>query len=101
VQQRVEAAGAGRFRWLRQPRRAPNCTAGPAGGAGRPCFKQLARSRIIPHLARHGRLDSRNFAARHNVRFSNRPFGVKRFWLSTTGGVDVTRRLVLLSGIGT
>jgi len=35
------------------------------------------------------------------VRFSNRPFGVKRFWLSTTGGVDVTRRLVLLSGIGT
>jgi len=37
----------------------------------------------------------------NDVRFSNRPFGVKRFWLSTTGGVDVTRRLVLLSGIGT
>ena len=36
-----------------------------------------------------------------DVRFSNRPVGVKRFRLSTAGSVDITRGLVLLSGIGT
>ena len=39
---------------------------------------------------------------RQNVRFSNRPFGVKRFRLSTTTAVsDVAHGLVLLFGIGT
>src|SRR6266481_6315334 len=36
-----------------------------------------------------------------NVRFSNRPFGVKRFQTIRTLGVDVARGLVLLFGIGT
>ena len=35
------------------------------------------------------------------VRFSNRPFGVKRFQTHQHCGVDVIRGLVLLSGIGT
>jgi hypothetical protein len=34
-------------------------------------------------------------------RFSNRPFGVKRFQTIHHRGVDVARGLVLLSGIGT
>jgi hypothetical protein len=38
--------------------------------------------------------------SRH-VRFSNRPFGVKRFQTIRTLGVDVARGLVLLFGIGT
>ena len=36
-----------------------------------------------------------------NVRFSNRPFGVKHFQTIHLSGVDVTRGLVLLFGIGT
>ena len=36
-----------------------------------------------------------------NVRFSNRPFGVKRFQTIHQFSVDVARGLVLLSGIGT
>src|SRR3981081_2327057 len=36
-----------------------------------------------------------------NVRFSNRPFGVKRFQTIRHGSVDVVRGLVLLFGIGT
>src|SRR5262245_57101511 len=36
-----------------------------------------------------------------NVRFSNRPFGVKRFQTIHRYGVDVARGLVLLFGIGT
>src|SRR5205809_5325317 len=36
-----------------------------------------------------------------NVRFSNRPFGVKRFQTIHQCGVDVARGLVLLFGIGT
>src|SRR5262249_58006192 len=36
-----------------------------------------------------------------NVRFSNRPVGVKRFRLSTTAAVDVTGGLALLFGMGT
>src|SRR5262245_36451501 len=36
-----------------------------------------------------------------HVRFSNRPFGVKRFQTVRRCRVDVTRGLVLLSGIGT
>src|SRR5262245_23312698 len=36
-----------------------------------------------------------------DVRFSNRPFGVKRFQTVHCCGVDVARGLVLLSGIGT
>jgi hypothetical protein len=36
-----------------------------------------------------------------NVRFSNRPFGVKRFQTIHDYGVDVARGLVLLFGIGT
>src|ERR1700674_2751036 len=36
-----------------------------------------------------------------NVRFSNRPFGVKHFQTIHQCGVDVARGLVLLSGIGT
>jgi len=36
-----------------------------------------------------------------NVRFSNRPFEVKRFQAIHRCGVDVTRGLVLLFGIGT
>src|SRR5580704_8459215 len=37
----------------------------------------------------------------HNVRFSNRPFEVKRFQTIRRCGVDVTHGLVLLFGIGT
>src|SRR5258705_11815454 len=37
----------------------------------------------------------------NDVRFSNRPFGVKRFQTIRTLGVDVARGLVLLFGIGT
>jgi len=37
----------------------------------------------------------------HNVGFSNRPFGVKRFQTIRHHGVDVARGLVLLFGIGT
>src|SRR6202158_2785320 len=36
-----------------------------------------------------------------NVRFSNRPFGVKRFQTIRHGSVDVARGIVLLFGIGT
>ena len=36
-----------------------------------------------------------------NVRFSNRPFGVKRFQTIHRCNVDVARGLVLLFGIGT
>jgi hypothetical protein len=36
-----------------------------------------------------------------NVRFSNRPVGVKRFQTIHGCGVDVARGLVLLYGIGT
>src|SRR6266849_7732484 len=36
-----------------------------------------------------------------NVRFSNRPFGVKRFLTIHHCGVDVAHGLVLLFGIGT
>ena len=36
-----------------------------------------------------------------NVRFSNRPFGVKRFQTIRHHSVDVARGLVLLFGIGT
>jgi len=36
-----------------------------------------------------------------NVRFSNRPFEVKRFQTIRRCGVDVTHGLVLLFGIGT
>ena len=36
-----------------------------------------------------------------NVRFSNRPFGVKRFQTIHHYGVDVAHGLVLLFGIGT
>jgi hypothetical protein len=38
---------------------------------------------------------------RRNVRFSNRPFGVKRFQTIHHHSVDVARGLVLLFGIGT
>src|SRR6476469_931089 len=38
---------------------------------------------------------------RTNVRFSNRPFGVKHFQTIHPCGVDVARGLVLLFGIGT
>jgi hypothetical protein len=38
---------------------------------------------------------------RRYVRFSNRPFGVKRFQTIHQRGVDVARGLALLSGIGT
>jgi hypothetical protein len=37
----------------------------------------------------------------NNVRFSNRPAGVKRFQTHHDSGVDVTRGLLLLYGIGT
>src|ERR1700722_6926584 len=40
-------------------------------------------------------------AATRHVRFSNRPFGVKHFQTIHLCGVDVTRELVLLFGIGT
>ena len=36
-----------------------------------------------------------------DVRFSNRPFGVKHFQTIHPCGVDVARGLVLLFGIGT
>jgi hypothetical protein len=36
-----------------------------------------------------------------NVRFSNRPFGVKRFQTIHYHSLDVARGLVLLFGIGT
>src|SRR5713101_3707150 len=36
-----------------------------------------------------------------NVRFSNRPFGVKHFQTIHRCGVDIARRLALLFGIGT
>jgi len=41
------------------------------------------------------------FVPWQDVRFSNRPFGVKRFQTIRTLGVDVARGLVLLFGIGT
>src|SRR5258707_13261770 len=40
-------------------------------------------------------------SASSNVRFSNRPFGVKRFQTIHHHGVDVAHGLVLLFGIGT
>jgi hypothetical protein len=36
-----------------------------------------------------------------NVRFSNRPFGVKRFQTIHHDGIDVAHGLALLFGIGT
>ncbi len=36
-----------------------------------------------------------------NVRFSNRPFGVKRFQTIQHGSVDIAHGLALLFGIGT
>ena len=42
-----------------------------------------------------------NETRRADVRFSNRPFGVKRFQTIHHYGVDVAHGLVLLYGIGT
>jgi len=47
----------------------------------------------------NGHLAQQQFWEAH-VRFSNRPFGVKRFQTIHRCGVDVTRGLVLLYGIG-
>src|SRR5262249_42601783 len=43
----------------------------------------------------------RGSKASRNVRFSNRPFRVKRFQTIHQNDADVARGLVLLSGIGT
>src|SRR5271168_5378067 len=43
----------------------------------------------------------RRFRINAHVRFSNRPFGVKRFRTTHRYGVDVAHGLVLLFGIGT
>jgi hypothetical protein len=46
-------------------------------------------------------LPARFASGRPDVRFSNRPFGVKHFQASHHASVDVTHGLVLLFGIGT
>jgi hypothetical protein len=45
--------------------------------------------------------EERSLTCGYNVRFSNRPFGVKRFQAIHHYSVDVARGLVLLFGIGT
>ena len=53
-----------------------------------------------PSEVRFGSFSTDSRCPRH-VCFSNRPFGVKRFQTIHHYSVDVTRRLVLLFGIGT
>jgi hypothetical protein len=57
---------------------------------------------IVPGHEIVGRVDPHRQQPRPRaIRFSNRPFGVKRFQTIRTLGVDVARGLVLLFGIGT
>jgi len=49
----------------------------------------------------HPAAPDRSAIALANVRFSNRPFGVKRFQTIHQHSVDVAHGLVLLFGIGT
>src|SRR3977135_390807 len=66
------------------------------------CYELALANRIIAH---EGVLDGfGHVSMRHPTdpgRFSNRPFGVKRFQTIHHSGVDVARGLVLLFGIGT
>src|SRR5471030_1571184 len=66
----------------------------------------ITQPRSLPDIAsRWGDVgltsDSRHQRAIAGVRFSNRPFGVKRFQTIHRCGVDVAHGLVLLFGIGT
>ena len=56
---------------------------------------------LLCRMSAHGRHFSDMPTALRNVRFSNRPFGVKRFQTIHHHSVDVARGLVLLFGIGT
>src|SRR5215471_21503934 len=68
-------------------------TVRPTVGAPCPFGKARFMSPAIDNASAFGK-----FA---DVRFSNRPVGVKRFRLSTTAAVDVTGGLALLYGMGT
>ena len=60
----------------------------------------VAQSKVwASHVAEH--VTNRNLAVATNVRFSNRPVGVKRFQTIHQCSVDVARGLALLFGIGT
>ena len=56
--------------------------------------------RFVPHALKN-RIPAFSTGGGLNVRFSNRPFGVKRFQTIRHCSVDVARGLVLLFGIGT
>ena len=66
----------------------------------RRCKVTVKRAKNAKRIAgfQAGPLDS---SPKYNVRFSNRPVGVKRFQAIHGSGVDVSRGLVLLFGIGT
>ncbi len=80
----------------RTPREARGAELGRMPSNGMSALPQSHRSspiRIAPSIRRAETLS--------DVRFSNRPVGVKRFQTIHDCGVDVTHGLVLLYGIGT
>ena len=62
---------------------------------------KIGRSDFVSDVAVGQSLPARFASGRPDVRFSNRPFGVKHFQASHHASVDVTHGLVLLFGIGT
>ena len=71
----------------------------------RACLRTRSRDQVQPeldeaHMSRMGPIAT-EMGCPGYVRFSNRPFGVKRFQTIHHHSVDVARGLVLLFGIGT
>src|SRR6266404_1745715 len=63
--------------------------------------REKRKHAIVVHVRSNRGVIWDNSRSPENVRFSNRPFRVKRFQTIRTLGVDVARGLVLLFGIGT
>src|SRR6476620_8273537 len=79
---------------FRRDRCLPAAVAGPALNCAFLRFASICRDEVIVRPARQ-------LASFRHDRFSNRPFGVKRFQTIHHHSVDVARWLVLLFGIGT
>ena len=65
------------------------------------CCKTVKKALAKPEPTKHGTNRTGPAGRSHDVRFSNRPFGVKHFQTIHQCDVDVARGLVLLFGIGT
>ena len=71
--------------------------AGCLGQEGDPCSVKVPNQHLFPVI----RCGAESVPSGCNVRFSNRPFGVKHFQTIHHCNVDVAHGLVLLFGIGT